>query len=542
MDRRQWIVCGVMSLVLVVGLGQGASAFFVDSDKTLEVIGKAQTRASLRLQESEGFTYPTVYPGNLVQHRNLGLIEVNHDLKNLTNSLGLLYPFKALDVKVKYHIVGRFLYEGIYDYGPEAFQTVQDNDKANIDKFKQSYKLWECYVDMSHGPLFFRVGRQNLSWGETDIFRLLDLINPLDNTFGGPFEDLDDRRVPLWMLRGSYNLGNVGPVSSLTMEGFWVPGFWDAHVGPWAPYGTAYGAPLPAVIVPTLRIKTPDTEMDASRWGGRLQGLLGSNLSVAIAGYASYLDLPTLRTEVIGHPALLTSLSDMQIWGEFPKVHVVGASANYWEPLTDTVFRGEVAGSLNEPVFIPQQNLSTLFGPVLPLPPAVLDLAAKLLGVDIRDLGLYGLPINPQSGTTPTKNVLRYMLGFDKQIWIRPLNKTNTFFLSGQYFGQFITGYDPRLKQEFLNYPSLTNYSGLYEFENVFTALVNTMYINGKLQPQIAAAYDVRGAVLVQPSINYIWEPFRFMIQYSAIEGNFTNFGAFRDRDQITFILSYLLN
>jgi hypothetical protein len=32
------------------------------------------------------------------------------------------------------------------------------------------------------------------------------------------------------------------------------------------------------------------------------------------------------------------------------------------------------------------------------------------------------------------------------------------------------------------------------------------------------------------------------MIQYSGILGNMASFGAFRDRDQITFILSYLLN
>ncbi len=94
------------------------------------------------------------------------------------------------------------------------------------------------------GPAFIRIGRQNLAWGETDIFRLLDQINPLDNTFGGPFEDLDDRRIPLWMLRGSYNLGSVGPVASLTMEGFWVPGSMDAKVGPWAPWGTPYEVPL----------------------------------------------------------------------------------------------------------------------------------------------------------------------------------------------------------------------------------------------------------------------------------------------------------
>jgi hypothetical protein len=44
------------------------------------------------------------------------------------------------------------------------------------------------------------------------------------------------------------------------------------------------------------------------------------------------------------------------------------------------------------------------------------------------------------------------------------------------------------------------------------------------------------------PSINYIREPFRFSLQYAAIVGNYISFGLFRDRDQISFTLTYLLN
>jgi hypothetical protein len=42
--------------------------------------------------------------------------------------------------------------------------------------------------------------------------------------------------------------------------------------------------------------------------------------------------------------------------------------------------------------------------------------------------------------------------------------------------------------------------------------------------------------------VNYIFEPFRFMIQYTGVMGNFTGIGAFRDRDQLSFIFTYLLN
>ena len=70
-------------------------------------------------------------------------------------------------------------------------------------------RLFQAFVEADVGKLYFRFGRQNLAWGETDVFRLLDNINPLDNSFGGFLMPLDERRVPLDMLRMSYQLGNA---------------------------------------------------------------------------------------------------------------------------------------------------------------------------------------------------------------------------------------------------------------------------------------------------------------------------------------------
>jgi hypothetical protein len=66
--------------------------------------------------------------------------------------------------------------------------------------------------------------------------------------------------------------------------------------------------------------------------------------------------------------------------------------------------------------------------------------------------------------------------------------------------------------------------------------------MKGNLLPQVSAAYDLRGSIMVQPAVQYIWEPFRFMVQYTNIMGSWTSLGFFRDRDQISFIVSYLLS
>jgi len=533
----------VLCMLAYLGAAATSQAVYIDNKQTLQVTAKLQTRASIRLNNSEGFTFPSdVGSGDLVQWRNLALIEIDHDLVNLSQDLDVLYPLKALNIESKYRLVGRFIYEAVYDVGPQSFQDVKERDKENIDSFSHQYDLWEFYFDFSRGPWFLRVGRQNLAWGETDMFRLLDYINPLDNTFGGPFEDLDDRRIPLWMLRGTYDLGGVGPISSLMLEGFWVPGSWDVRVAPFPPVGTPYFPPLPAEYVPFLRVATPDKTMSNSRWGVRLQGLVGSGLNLSVCHYKTYLDGPALRSVVTRNVPVLLDLDVLNLEASFPAVQITGGSLSYWESHVDVILRGEVAWFWDEPVLIPEENLGTFFGPVIPLPPPLLDLAAEILGVDVRDLGLNGIPVNPQSGTIPKKNILRFMTGVDKQVWIRPLNKRSTFLISMQYFGQWISDYDEGLRQGIALYPSLSNFAKQKEFESILTALIGTNYMNGRINPQVGLGYDVRGAWLLLGAINYVREPFRFAIQYSGIEGNMTGFGAYRDRDQISFMFTYLLN
>jgi hypothetical protein len=138
--------------------------------------------------------------------------------------------------------------------------------------------------------------------------------------------------------------------------------------------------------------------------------------------------------------------------------------------------------------------------------------------------------------------MLKWMIGLDKNFWIRPLNPTKTFFVSCQYFGTWVDAYDDRMRQPLAIYPDQDRYPLVKEVENLFTGAITTEYLHGDLVPTVAVFYDVRGAWLVSPMVNYIFEPFRAMIQYTTVMGNFTGIGAFRDRDQLSFIFTYLLN
>ena len=516
-ETTRLLLSGLACLLGIFLVVEAAQGVVIDDNRTLEFTAKLQSRVSIRMQDSEGFTFPLdIAMGNLVQWRNLAYLEVQHDLHQVMSRVDLLKPLKRWGVEVKYRIVGRFMYEAIYDVGPSAFRDVKDQNKGDIDSFTQQYDLWEGYVDVNKGPFFTRIGRQNLSWGETDVFRLMDLINPLDNTFGGPFEDLDDRRIPLWMLRASWNFGYVGPIASTTLEGFWVPGSWDVQIAPVAPRGTAYAAPLPEVPVPTL-YEPPDKKMSNSRWGVRVMGMLAESVNLSIGHYKSFLDLPGLLWNVEDTGSFIPNVWLAPFWDD---VQVTGLALNWWESMTDVVLRSEVAMFWDEAVFIPDISI--------PLVPS---------GIPIP-----GLDLLPAQGDKVEKEILRFMLGLDKNLWIRKLNKMQTFMVSLQYFGQYILDYDDRIKVAGPIYPDSSDYVGVREIESVLTMLITTSYVSGRVTPQMVVAYDVRGAWLLQPSVNLLQEPFRFNIQYSAVVGSFTNFGVFRDRDQLTFIFSYLLN
>jgi hypothetical protein len=77
---------------------------------------------------------------------------------------------------------------------------------------------------MADVPLIFRVGRQQVIWGESDQFRLMDIINPLDTTWHLQQEEWDKLRIPLWLVKGIWDFGDVGPFSNSFAELVWNPG------------------------------------------------------------------------------------------------------------------------------------------------------------------------------------------------------------------------------------------------------------------------------------------------------------------------------
>ena len=269
-----WFFAAVMVVLLEAATAWG---YYFDDRREMSLSGFAYSRAVIGTQDHKFGTQKATYgAGNLVSHRNFLTLEWRHNLNRVSRSFPTVGPlFEFLDIDAfDYYLNMRDEYDAALAYGPMKMRrtmggsrlfapywddpktatpfdglyftpTFRPGTNVNIPPWPQGHaadypgdvqalsnrrwqrllrknhlRLFEWYFNITKGPLFLRIGRQNLSWGETDGFRLLDQINPLDNTFGGFLTSLDERRIPLNMLRAQWSFGTVGPIGDLTLEGF----------------------------------------------------------------------------------------------------------------------------------------------------------------------------------------------------------------------------------------------------------------------------------------------------------------------------------
>src|SRR3989441_938188 len=344
------------ALVLLFLPAATAWGYFFDDRREMSLSGFAYSRAVIATTSDNIGTFKGFYQaGNVVSHRNFVTLEWRHNLNRVSRSFPTVGPlFEFLDSDAfDYYLNLRDSYEGSWDYGTNKQRRQLDGGGKSTfwDKYfgrqKPKYpgefarfknfeyltsihwmnkninqlQLFEWYFNITKGPLFLRIGRQNLSWGETDGFRLLDQINPLNNLFGGFLVALDERRVPLSMLRAQWSFGTVGPIGDLTLEGFVSPdrrtaaqyvlnqgSFWNTPTAtsPVAVYRTACGGPVfgrknpnrfgdfPGNGVPcSVREQLPHSlKLADSRGGLRILGTV-HDFTFSLASYFTWQDAAT---------------------------------------------------------------------------------------------------------------------------------------------------------------------------------------------------------------------------------------------------------
>ena len=99
------------------------------------------------------------------------------------------------------------------------------------DLFAPEKEFRDLYLDLKHGQigpgqLSTRIGYQQIVWGESDLYRSLDIINPLRIDQNFPIgEKFDEFRLPILAIKFLYDVGNVGPFSDVAFEPWYTPRF-----------------------------------------------------------------------------------------------------------------------------------------------------------------------------------------------------------------------------------------------------------------------------------------------------------------------------
>jgi hypothetical protein len=184
-----------------------------------------------------------------IQNRNTFRLRVDYDwLQNGKLIDRFEVPFIE---RSKLFLLYRGVYDGFYDIAPTDLQRgqtryddlvggpISGNQIGQVDangnllpgnysRFNSSDRsavkwensLREAYIDLKvkDEPLSFRIGRQQVIWGESDQFRIMDIWNPLDTSWHFQQESWDNIRVPLWLAKGLWDIGQVGPLSNTFLE------------------------------------------------------------------------------------------------------------------------------------------------------------------------------------------------------------------------------------------------------------------------------------------------------------------------------------
>jgi hypothetical protein len=563
-------------------------------------IGSEETdRVSNSTLRSE--TFPHSPAGHLRQNRYFVEAEFDHNLRRLVREgfgpLSLLndLPFKVSDLK--YHLVFRGEGEGIFDFGPREFRTATQGfpitsasgvqiDPRIVRKDRRRLRrllvhrerLFQAFFDAQFGDLFIRFGRQILAWGETDAFRLLDNINPVDNSFGGFLISLDERRVPLDMLRANYYVGTLGPLSEIFVEGYaavdkevgWFPGA-NVHYSAWA---------LPNLGAPSADVRTvykrPPASISSARGGFQVKfnapmpGL--GDATFGVAHYYTYFDTPGLENRVLrgpipGVPEIYPDTDpdgagfpddiDRPVGGRVkaiqspPRTQVTGATSTFVIPSRyarriglggEPVIRTELAYFRDEPRFR-QLNVD----------PFLIAAQPECLRA----------PIGTEcSGGRRLGDSWNFVLGIDMNQFIRPLNPRQSFFISTQFFYKHLKGAAKR--QPISGFPAQVLDGEVLPVPEFFlqgtgqpvfihhpvdqflqTLLVSTSYFSGQVSPSLLMLYDWSGGFVVAPGVQFIRDPFRFSMSYNYLEASrlkgASGVSLLRDRDNILFQFEYVI-
>ncbi|MFC5697122.1 DUF1302 family protein [Pseudomonas sp. GCM10022186] len=416
--------------------------------------------------------------------------------------------------------------------------------RGDIMELYNKAEIRELYVDFPVGErLSFRIGKQQLAWGETDFFAANDLVHGFDYTWRNFLEPANEE------LRKTNNIVKMNidvPELEGGLEAFIRPGLdrtqdigteIDIYGGRWSsnPYA---GVDFRNVDPYNFE----NDEGDYHDWTGGLRwsGMYGDT-NYSLSYLKTFYNAPILNASdnlaLIGRPDLpsgaVTRGTDQTrgVAGEviYPIVDIFGLTASRYSEWADAVFSTEVAYIKDAPYQI--------------------ELATPTLLSQLIAPGFDGFT---------RKDVLAMMLRMDKNVAFTQslLGTEKPMFFSVQLFDKWVQNFD---EDDNLLYS--VGWGGKVKEHSVLaTTIFDLSYDSGRIRPNLVLGADLsNGGGFAVPSVTFeLSSKWRWKVEYDAFwddasrdpdkcpPGNgatcdsTTLFGYFHDRDQVYTSLTYL--
>lgn len=376
------------------------------------------------------------------------------------------------------------------DYDTSDLRFPEFNERA--DFIREAYVRADKMLDNGHN-VAIKLGKQQIVWGRTDLFRVLDVLNPVDFSRNNIYDELEEIRIPMWMLEAEYQMGTTETFDDLNFSLVWnFDKFRPNNLGQGGtPYSIldagsffrgmkncwdngctvsnfAFGELATDFPVGSIGIRgaeLPDWNLSNTQIGVKVEGVFRDvGFSLNALSYRS--QLPSLRGGGGGAFTVFNPFTGTQVVAPgipafdivFPRLTLFGGSLDFYVDSLKSVFRLEGAYTRGEEF-------------------------ANTLRPDLYS----------------ESDVFRWVVGVDRSTWIRPLNESKAILFSAQLFGQHIL--DHELEQRALGPVGIPDWEDNY----IATLLIKGWWMRDRLSPQIIFAHDFKAdATVAEPGVEWI--------------------------------------
>jgi hypothetical protein len=398
---------------------------------------------------------------------------------------------------------------GCRDFGGYGNLTLREleapefNDR--FDFIREAYVKKNVALDDGKA-LFLKLGKQQVVWGRTDLFRVLDVINPVDYSRNNIYDELQDIRIPMWIAQAEYrmgasdsmqdrnlqviwnfdqfrpnNLGQCGTPNTILDAGCFFRGManlWDnggtvanfAPVPPGTP-GAWAATDFGAHQIGLRNVNLPEWSLSNTQLGVKYEGVSTDGLSFSLNALNYRSQLPSLHAFNSGAvnpftggtgnttpPAAGVPVSHLIAFDMyFPRVQMIGGSMDFQVPAANAAVRMEAALTHGEE-----------------------------------------FPNSARPELYSKNNVLRTVVGVDRPTFVPFISTTRATLISAQLFWQHI--YD----HERVDGP--LGQVGMPDWKDNFTGtlLVKGFLAGDRVSPQLILARDFKAkAYAIAPQVDW---------------------------------------